>query len=94
MRLHKANHGSDSLTYDQEGRFRPQQFEEIFTKYDRDAKGGLNKWEILDFWKGQRLVWDFFGWGATGFECKFFLKFGCCGAYLLFWTSLMSARTG
>ncbi|KAI9791618.1 MAG: hypothetical protein M1816_003704 [Peltula sp. TS41687] len=75
VRIHKANHGSDSQAYDQEGRFRPQQFEEIFTKYDRDGKGGLNKDEIFDYLKGQRLVWDFFGWGATAFEwlCMYLL---------------------
>ena len=44
-RLHKDKHGSDSMTYDNEGRFRPQNFEEIFAKYDRGNKGGLT-WEM------------------------------------------------
>ncbi|KAI9825733.1 MAG: hypothetical protein M1826_006917 [Phylliscum demangeonii] len=76
-RMHKAKHGSDSMTYDHEGRFRPQQFEEIFTKYDRDGKGGLSKADLYAMWKGQAMVWDFFGWSATMFEWV--------GAYLLIW---------
>ena len=70
VRLHKAKHGSDSMSYDHEGRFRPQQFEEIFTKYDRDNKGGLSKGDLWAMWKGQAFVWDFFGWAATAFECE------------------------
>lgn len=68
-RIHKANHGSDTQTYDNEGRFRPQQFEDIFIKYDRDSKGGLSKREILNLIKGQRLAGDFFGSAAVIAEC-------------------------
>lgn len=71
-RMYKAKHGSDSMTYDCEGRFRPQNFEDIFAKYDRGNKGGLDLSDIWRFWKGQRLVFDFFGGSATFFEC------GCC----------------
>ena len=69
-RLYKDKHGSDSMTYDNEGRFRPQNFEEIFTKYDRGNKGGLSWGDLMDFWKGQRMVFDFFGWTASILECK------------------------
>jgi len=67
-RAYKANHGSDSLTFDNEGRFRPQMFEDIFTKYDTSQKGGLTWDDVTEFLKGQRQVWDIFGWVATWFE--------------------------
>lgn len=68
-RMYKDKHGSDSMTYDNEGRFKPQNFEDIFAKYDRGNKGGLDLSDLWDFWKGQRMVFDFFGWSATFFEC-------------------------
>ena len=58
------------MTYDNEGRFRPQNFEDIFAKYDKGNKGGLDFSDLLDFWKGQRLIFDFFGWGASVLECE------------------------
>ncbi|KAL8730134.1 MAG: hypothetical protein Q9181_004759 [Wetmoreana brouardii] len=67
-RLHKAKHGSDSMTYDNQGRFRPQQFEDIFAKYDRGGKGGLDAGDVWIFWKEQRMVFDFFGWTACALE--------------------------
>jgi len=71
-RSHKAKHGSDSGSYDNEGRFRPQQFEDFFAKYDRNGKGGLDLYDLWCALKGQRLVFDFFGWSATMLECEFF----------------------
>lgn len=73
-RLHKDKHGSDSMSYDNEGRFRPQQFEDFFAKYDRGNKGGLDAYDLLRAHKGQRLAFDFFGWSATFFECKLLSK--------------------
>jgi peroxygenase len=72
--LHKDKHGSDSMTFDNEGRFRPQQFEDLFEKYDEGDKGGLDAWDVVRMIKGQRLVMDFFGWFAAIFECKFALS--------------------
>ena len=68
--IYKDKHGSDSMTYDNEGRFKPQNFEDIFAKYDQGDKGGLDIWDLLRFWKGQRMVFDFFGWSAAFLECK------------------------
>lgn len=69
-KVYKDKHGSDSMTYDNEGRFKPQNFEDIFAKYDEGDKGGLDIWDFLRFWKGQRMVFDFFGWSATFLECR------------------------
>ena len=69
-RLYKAKHGSDSMTYDNEGRFRPQNFEDLFAKYDLGSKGGLDVSDLFRFWKGQSMVFDFFGWSAAFLECK------------------------
>ena len=72
-RLYKDKHGSDSMTYDNEGRFRPQQFEDIFNKYDRDHKGGLTFGDLFCFWRGQAMVFDFFGMTACILECKSYI---------------------
>jgi len=68
--VYKDKHGSDSMTFDTEGRFKPQQFEDIFAKYDRGDKGGLTFGDVLHLWNGQKLVFDFFGWSATILECE------------------------
>lgn len=68
--IHKCKHGSDSMSYDNEGRFRPQNFEDVFAKYDRGNKGGLDRSDLARFHKGQRMAMDFWGWSATGLECK------------------------
>lgn len=69
-RIYKDKHGSDSGTYDTEGRFVPQKFEDIFAKYAGDRKS-LTFGELLGYLKGQRLVMDPFGWGGAIFECEF-----------------------
>lgn len=69
-RIHKDKHGSDSGTYDTEGRFRAQNFEEIFSKYDRGDKGGLDKGDVVRMLQGQRVAVDPFGWSAAILECE------------------------
>ncbi|KAI9676336.1 MAG: hypothetical protein M1817_000493 [Caeruleum heppii] len=76
-RMYKAKHGSDSMSYDNEGRFRPQAFEDLFEKYDRGHKGGLDKSDLWRAWRGQMLVFDLFGWAAVFFEWL--------AVYLLLW---------
>lgn len=68
--LYRAKHVSDSMTYDNEGRFIPQKFEDIFAKYDKGNKGGLTILDLLDLWKGQRVVFDLFRWSALFLECQ------------------------
>lgn len=76
-RIHKDKHGSDSMTYDNEGRFKPQNFEDIFSKYDVEKKGGLTLWDAWNLVKGQRMIFDFFGGTATALEW--------IATYLLIW---------
>jgi len=70
--VHKDKHGSDSMSYDNEGRFVPQNFENLFSKYDRNNKGGLDLFDLARALKGQRMAFDFFGWSAAFLECKRF----------------------
>lgn len=65
-RIHKDKHGSDSGTYDNEGRFVPQKFEDFFEKYG-DGEG-LTAWQIWEGIKGQMMVMDFFGVGGASME--------------------------
>ncbi|GAQ09865.1 probable peroxygenase 3 [Aspergillus lentulus] len=66
--IYKAKHGSDSGTYDPEGRFIPQHFEDMFAKYDRDQDGALTLGELFEMMHGNRCAADPFGWGAAFFE--------------------------
>ncbi|KAL2132945.1 hypothetical protein VTI74DRAFT_3135 [Chaetomium olivicolor] len=66
--IHKAKHGSDSGTYDREGRFVPQAFEDMFSKWDKNNSGSLSACELWSMIKGHRLAVDPYGWGAAIFE--------------------------
>lgn len=78
-RIHKDKHGSDTNTYDSAGRFRPQQFEDVFAMYDAGDKGGLDLYDLARMWKGQRVLVDPFGWTAGVLEWL--------ALYLLIWPS-------
>jgi len=66
--MHRTKHGSDSEVFDTEGRFVPQKFEEIFSKYDKENKGGLSWRDIQDMVYGNMNVNDFVGWIAERLE--------------------------
>eukprot|EP00897_Mesotaenium_endlicherianum_P006846 jgi/Mesen1/618/ME000108S10778 len=66
--IHGAKHGSDSGTYDNEGRYVTEKFEEIFSRFDEGNKGGLTFKETLAMTERQRVVMDPFGWFAAKFE--------------------------
>lgn len=68
--VHKNKHGSDSMAYDAEGRFRPQNFEDFFAKYDKHGKNGLTIWEVANALRGQAFAFDFFGCTAASLECE------------------------
>jgi hypothetical protein len=72
FRIHMPNidrtkHGSDTGTYDNEGRFIPQKFEEIFLKY-AGGRDYITIGEIAAMIRGQRNVGDIIGWGGMVFE--------------------------
>lgn len=59
--IYKAKHGSDSGTFDAEGRFVPQAFEDMFSKYDCDGDGALTFGELFEMMHGNRCAADPFG---------------------------------
>ncbi|CCF32576.1 hypothetical protein CH063_04936 [Colletotrichum higginsianum] len=74
--IHKDKHGSDTNTYDTEGRFNPQKFEDMFAKY-AGGRDYMTVYDVLAMLKGQRLVADPIGWGGAFFEWT--------ATYLMLW---------
>ncbi|WIA08080.1 hypothetical protein OEZ86_010717 [Tetradesmus obliquus] len=66
--IHKCIHGSDSGSYDHQGRFVPQAFEEMLSKYDKDNKGGLTYKEVMEMVSEQSDLYDVFGRIASTLE--------------------------
>lgn len=66
--IHHGKHGSDQEVYNSEGKFVPQKFEEMFSKFDHGNKGGLTLKELYQMTEASRNVLDPFGWVANKFE--------------------------
>ncbi|TPX34856.1 plant seed peroxygenase [Synchytrium microbalum] len=75
--IHKVKHGSDTDIYDSEGRFRPDQFEELFSRFGKTRKDALTATEVRMMLSHQRRPWDIFGWIACFLE--YFTLWLLCG---------------
>ncbi|EUC48325.1 hypothetical protein COCMIDRAFT_34201 [Bipolaris oryzae ATCC 44560] len=74
--VHRARHGSDTGTFDPEGRFIPAKFEEIFTKY-AEGRDYLTVHGLKNTLMGQRDINDPIGWCGFIFEWT--------ATYLMLW---------
>ncbi|XP_031493453.1 peroxygenase-like [Nymphaea colorata] len=68
--IHKCKHGSDSESYDTEGRFAPEKFDAIFSKYAATYADALTEDEINKMLKANRNTYDFVGWILSYAEWK------------------------
>ncbi|KAJ5195552.1 uncharacterized protein N7498_008990 [Penicillium cinerascens] len=66
--IHKAKHASDSSVYDHEGRFVPQNFENLFSKFGNPDEGTLSFYQLRNLMHGNRCAADPFGSFAAFFE--------------------------
>ena len=54
--------------YDTEGRFVPEKFEELFTKFNKQDRGGMDFQEMWELSEANRNVLDPTGWTAEKLE--------------------------
>ncbi len=66
--IHKGKHGSDSGTYDNEGRYIPAKLENVFSKYALTKPDNLTLREVWRMTQGVGVAGDPFGWIVTKVE--------------------------
>ncbi|KAE8775738.1 putative peroxygenase 4 [Hordeum vulgare] len=66
--IHKGMHGSDSGSYDAQGRFVPAKFNGIFTRFAKVEPNALNEAELEAMRTANRKEGDFKGWAASKAE--------------------------
>ncbi|AUX47274.1 uncharacterized protein SOCE26_087920 [Sorangium cellulosum] len=66
--VHRGKHASDTGVYDKDGRFNPERFEELFSRWDKDRDGALNARELVARTLGDRDMLDVFGFLASAGE--------------------------
>ncbi|VAI49134.1 unnamed protein product [Triticum turgidum subsp. durum] len=79
--IHKGIHGSDSGSYDAQGRFVPAKFNDIFAKYAKVKPNALNEDELGEMRTANRKEGDFKGCNSAG---------GCRAASKAEWGMLYS----
>lgn len=68
--IHKCKHGSDSESYDTEGRFEPSKFDAIFSKYALKRPNALTSKELDTMLSANSNVGDFLGRFAAWAEWR------------------------
>uniref|UniRef100_A0ACD5ZJK7 Uncharacterized protein n=1 Tax=Avena sativa TaxID=4498 RepID=A0ACD5ZJK7_AVESA len=66
--IHKGMHGSDTGSYDAQGRFVQAKFDEIFVKYAKAKPNALNQTELEEMRHAHRGSNDYSGWAASKAE--------------------------
>jgi hypothetical protein len=76
--LTPGQHGSDSGVIDPEGRFVPQNFENLFSKYDKTGSGSLSLREMFNMLQGHRCAADPFGVSDSPMALKLLYAYWSC----------------
>ncbi|CAL5019436.1 unnamed protein product [Urochloa decumbens] len=74
--IQNGKHGSDTGSYDAEGRFVPEKFEEIFAKHAKTVPDALTSDEIDQLLQANRQPGDYSGWAAAEGEWKTLYSLG------------------